>query len=72
MQYQSTRNKSIAVSSAEAIKQGLSVDGGLFVPENIPSVTIDEIEAYTDQLLSSKPTLISVGAADCSAWYEAL
>ena len=43
MQYQSTRNKAIAVSAAEAIKQGLSVDGGLFVPENIPSVTIDEI-----------------------------
>lgn len=45
MQYQSTRNKAIAVSSAEAIKQGLSVDGGLFVPENIPTVTIDEIGA---------------------------
>ena len=43
MQYQSTRNKAIAVSAAEAIKQGLSVDGGLFVPESIPSVTIDEI-----------------------------
>lgn len=45
MQYQSTRNKSLAVSAAVAIKQGLSEDGGLFVPEIIPSVTIEEIGA---------------------------
>ncbi len=43
MQYQSTRNKSIAISSAEAIKQGLSVEGGLFVPDSIPSVSLEEI-----------------------------
>ncbi len=45
MQYQSTRNKSLAVNSADAIKQGLSVEGGLFVPEAIPTVTLDEIKA---------------------------
>lgn len=32
MQYHSTRDKSISVSSAEAIKTGLSAEGGLFVP----------------------------------------
>ena len=42
------------------------------VLKKIDAVTIDEIEAYTDQLLASRPTLISVGAADCRAWYEAL
>lgn len=42
------------------------------VLNKIDAVTIDEIEAYTDQLLSSRPTLISVGAADCRSWYEAL
>mgnify|MGYP000440020253 FL=1 len=31
MQYHSTRDKSISVSSAEAIKTGLSAEGGLFV-----------------------------------------
>ncbi len=43
MQYQSTRNKSIAITSAEAIKQGLAADGGLFVPNSIPSLTEDDI-----------------------------
>ncbi len=43
MQYHSTRDNSINVSSAQAIKQGLSEEGGLFVPENFPQVTIDEI-----------------------------
>lgn len=36
MQYISTRNKNVKVSSAEAILKGLSGDGGLFVPESIP------------------------------------
>lgn len=45
MQYQSTRDKSISVSAAQAIKTGLSAEGGLFVPESFPTVTSDEIEA---------------------------
>ena len=44
MQYKSTRNKGIAVSSAEAIKKGLSSEGGLFVPESFPAVSKDEIK----------------------------
>ena len=44
MQYQSTRDKSIKVSAAQAIKQGLSKEGGLFVPDSFPKVSIDEIE----------------------------
>ena len=44
MQYKSTRNKGIAVSSAEAIKKGLSSEGGLFVPETFPAVSIEEIK----------------------------
>jgi len=43
MQYLSTRDKSISISAAEAIKKGLSAEGGLFVPEAVPKVTIDEI-----------------------------
>ena len=49
MQYQSTRNKEIFVSAAEAIKKGLSDEGGLFVPERIPMVTGDEIEALAEK-----------------------
>lgn len=43
MYYKSTRNSDIKVSSAKAIAQGISEDGGLFVPSEIPTLTIDEI-----------------------------
>ncbi len=43
MKYVSTRSKIAPISSAEAILQGLSSDGGLFVPEKIPRITQDEI-----------------------------
>lgn len=36
MNYTSTRNNQVSVSSAQAIAQGISHDGGLFVPESIP------------------------------------
>ena len=49
MQYQSTRDKSISVSAAQAIKQGLSTEGGLFVPESFPEVSLDEIEALASK-----------------------
>ena len=45
MQYFSTRNKNYKVSSAEAIAKGLAPDGGLFVPEYVPSVSADGIKA---------------------------
>lgn len=48
MHYQSTRNKKISITSAEAIKKGLSEEGGLFVPESIPKMTLDEIAAMKD------------------------
>jgi len=44
MQYQSTRDNSIKVSASMAIKTGLSSEGGLFVPESFPAVSIEEIE----------------------------
>lgn len=44
MRYQSTRDKSISFTAAEAIATGLSRDGGLFVPEEIPTISREEIE----------------------------
>lgn len=38
MKYISTRDKAAIVSSSEAIIRGISNDGGLFVPEEIPKV----------------------------------
>ncbi len=44
MMYQSTRDPSHKkFSAAEVIKMGLAPDGGLFIPESIPSLTEDEI-----------------------------
>lgn len=44
MYYKSTRNSEVKVTSAQAIAQGISVDGGLFVPEEIPSITLEDIK----------------------------
>ena len=44
MNYQSTRGISgESLCSAHIIKQGLALDGGLFIPEAIPSLSFDEI-----------------------------
>lgn len=43
MEYFSTRDTDLRVSSAKAIAQGLSRDGGLFAPVSIPKLTQDEI-----------------------------
>ena len=36
MNYVSTRDKSVKVTAAKAISQGISVEGGLFVPDTFP------------------------------------
>lgn len=43
MQYISTRDKNVSVTSAEAIVTGLSHEGGLFLPEEIPFVNMETI-----------------------------
>ena len=43
MKYNSTRNSQMKISAAEAIAQGLASDGGLFMPETIPSLTAVDI-----------------------------
>ncbi len=48
MLYTSTRNGAISISSAQAIKQGLSEEGGLFVPNSFPQVTGEDLEKMTD------------------------
>jgi len=45
MNYKSTRDtKNTFFTSAEVIKKGLADDGGLFVPESIPTLSADDIE----------------------------
>ena len=46
MFYKSTRSTEAAsVSAAQAIKQGLANDGGLFVPDSIPALTTEDLQA---------------------------
>ncbi|MBQ3537152.1 MAG: threonine synthase [Clostridia bacterium] len=45
MNYTSTRNNTLSVSSSFAIANGISTDGGLFVPTDIPGVTADFIQS---------------------------
>lgn len=49
MLYLSTRNNNLKISSSQAIKQGLSEDGGLFVPECFPKVSLEEIGSLKDK-----------------------
>ena len=44
MVYLSTRDSSLQKSSMEIIKQGISIEGGLFVPEYIPKLKKQDIE----------------------------
>lgn len=45
MLYTSTRNNSLRISSAEAIAKGISDDGGLFVPVELPQFSIEKISS---------------------------
>lgn len=58
MFYNSTRNSNVKVSSAEAITQGISVDGGLFVPESIPELSLDEIKAVGEMKYAERAAFI--------------
>lgn len=50
MKYYSTRDKEqTKFDSAQVIKQGLASDGGLFVPEALPTITKEEIEQLCKQ-----------------------
>ena len=40
MEYTSTRNKNLKITASQAVLQGLSKDGGLFVPTEIPKLTV--------------------------------
>ncbi len=44
MNYISTRNNGVKVSAAKAISQGISADGGLFLPEQIPTLLAADFE----------------------------
>lgn len=48
MEYISTRDKSVKVTASSAIARGISEEGGLFVPQNIPLFTADDFSKIAD------------------------
>ena len=48
MDYFSTRSADEKISAAEAIIRGLAPDGGLYVPESFPQISLDEITALCE------------------------
>ena len=58
MFYNSTRNSSVKVSSAEAITQGISAEGGLFVPESIPEITFDDIKKIGEMKYADRAAFV--------------
>ena len=51
LMYTSTRNANEKVTASQAILKGLAEDGGLFVPEQLPTLdkTVDELAGMTYQ-----------------------
>ena len=59
MKFISTRGVSQErVEAAEAIKRGLASDGGLFMPEEIPTLTCEEIMALADKTYEERAAYI--------------
>lgn len=58
MKYISTRSRIEPINSADAILQGLSTDGGLFVPEEIPHVSLNEIKKLIPMKYSQRAATI--------------
>lgn len=48
MRFISTRNEKEQVSAAQAIVQGLSQEGGLFIPEQFPKADLKKVCAFSD------------------------
>ncbi len=49
MKYISTRDKMRSVTAAQAILQGISVDGGLFVPETMPNIDMAFLQSLCEK-----------------------
>ncbi|MEA4889817.1 MAG: threonine synthase [Clostridiaceae bacterium] len=58
MIYISTRGNSEPLSAAMAIKQGIAIDGGLLVPEFIPEITPEQINAMAAQTYQERAIAI--------------
>ena len=58
MHYTSTRNNTIRVTAAEAIAQGISKEGGLFVPSELPKLTETDFAALQGLTYPERATYV--------------
>lgn len=58
MQYVSTRNKNQKCSAAQAIAQGLALDGGLLTPEVLPKLSPNGLKTMTDMSYQQRAVFI--------------
>ena len=54
MLYTSTRDSSLKYSAAKCFVQGISSEGGLFVPESFPQISLDEIATMSEMSYSER------------------
>ncbi|MEG1931858.1 MAG: threonine synthase, partial [Pygmaiobacter sp.] len=54
MNYCSTRDPSIHVTASQAILNGISAEGGLFVPQSIPSIELKDLNDLSYPELAAK------------------
>lgn len=54
MYYNSTRDNSCRVAAAQAISRGISSEGGLFVPEAFPQLSMDELQGLVGKSYNEK------------------
>lgn len=58
MKYISTRNAARSVTGSEAILMGISPEGGLFVPESFPQVTLADIESMGEMTYAERSAFV--------------
>ncbi|MBQ2781155.1 MAG: threonine synthase [Clostridia bacterium] len=58
MNYTSTRDSRLSVTSAQAIARGISAEGGLFVPESIPTLTAEKLASLIDMPYVDRATAV--------------
>lgn len=69
MKYYSTRDDSLRLTASAAILQGISSEGGLFVPEEFPKIELSELKGLTYPALAAK--ILGLYLTDYSAEFLA-
>ncbi|MDE6020101.1 MAG: threonine synthase [Ruminococcus sp.] len=58
MYYKSTRDSSLRIESSAAISRGISEEGGLFIPESIPAITMEELKSLSNMTYAQRAAAV--------------